>query len=309
MQKGIRKKDLLGIENLSRDEIITILDTAVSMKEILTRSIKKVPTLRGKTIGFMFFEPSTRTQASFELAAKRLSADSVNVSSKSSSIQKGETILDTLKNIDAMAIDAFVIRHSSSGIVNFLAQHTEASVINAGDGMHEHPTQALLDIFTMREVFGKIKGLKVLIAGDVLHSRVARSNIIGLKKLGAQVTLFGPPTLVPPSFESIGASVIYDKNRAIKDKDIIMGLRIQRERISESFYPSEREYRKFFSIGKQELSRVKKGAIVMHPGPVNWGVELDFNVIRNNKNVILNQVTNGVAVRMSVLYHFIKVES
>lgn len=304
----IKRKDLLGLEDLTKEEIEIILETAKSMREILERPIKKVPTLRGKTIVNMFFEPSTRTQSSFDLAAKRLSADTVSVSTKGSAVQKGESLLDTLLNIDAMKADAFIIRHWASGAPHFLAKHTEAAIINAGDGTHEHPTQALLDMLTMIDRFGKIEGLNVLIVGDILHSRVARSNVFGLKKLGANVTLAGPPTLLPPYFKEMGVEISYDIEDAVKDKDVIMALRIQRERLEEAYFPTIREYRKFFGITRERLKKANKNAVIMHPGPVNWGVELDFDLIQERESLILDQVTNGVAIRMAVLYLFVKGE-
>ncbi|HOP32014.1 MAG TPA: aspartate carbamoyltransferase catalytic subunit [Candidatus Hydrothermia bacterium] len=306
--QSLTKKDLLGLDELDREEIELILDTARSLREILYRPIKKVPTLRGKTVVNMFFEPSTRTQSSFDLAAKRLSADTVSVSTRGSAVQKGESLLDTLLNIDAMKADAFVIRHWASGAPHFLARYTKAAVINAGDGTHEHPTQALLDILTMQDRFGSIEGLDVLIVGDILHSRVARSNIFGLKKLGAKVTLSGPPTLLPEYFQDLGADISYDVDEAVKDKDVIMALRIQKERLEEAYFPSIREYRKFFGITIERLRKAKENAVIMHPGPVNWGVELDFDLLQERESLILNQVTNGVAVRMAVLYLFIKGE-
>ncbi|MEO0246505.1 MAG: aspartate carbamoyltransferase catalytic subunit [candidate division WOR-3 bacterium] len=307
-QSVIKRKDLLGLEELEKIEIETILETAKSLREILYRPIKKVPTLKGKTVVNMFFEPSTRTQSSFDLAAKRLSADTVSVSTKGSAVQKGESLLDTLLNIDAMKADAFIIRHWASGAPHFLAKHTEAAVINAGDGTHEHPTQALLDMLTMLDRFGKIEGLNVLIVGDILHSRVARSNIFGLTKLGAHVTLAGPPTLLPEYFKELGVEISYDIDDAVKEKDVIMALRIQRERLEEAYFPSIREYRKYFGITRERLKKAKKNAVIMHPGPVNWGVELDFDLIQERESLILDQVTNGVAVRMAVLYLFIRGE-
>ena len=308
MEKQIKHKDLLGLEYLDKDEINLILDTADSMKEILERPIKKVPTLRGKTIVNLFFEPSTRTQSSFDLAAKRLSADTVSVSTKGSAVQKGETLLDTLKNLDAMKADAFIVRHWASGVPHFLAAHTDAAVINAGDGMHEHPTQALLDMLTMRQRFGHIEGLNVLIVGDILHSRVARSNIFGLTKLGAKVTLCGPPTILPEEFRELGVEISYNIDEAIEGKDVIMGLRIQRERLEEAYFPSIREYRKFFGITRSRLKKAQENAVIMHPGPVNWGVELDYELQEERDSLILDQVTNGVAIRMAVLYLFIRGE-
>ena len=308
MEKQIKHKDLLGLEYLDKDEINLILDTADSMKEILERPIKKVPTLRGKTIVNLFFEPSTRTQSSFDLAAKRLSADTVSVSTKGSAVQKGETLLDTLQNLDAMKADAFIVRHWASGAPHFLAAHTDAAVINAGDGMHEHPTQALLDMLTIRQRFGRIEGLNVLIVGDILHSRVARSNIFGLTKLGAKVTLCGPPTIVPEEFRELGVEISYNIDEAIEGKDVIMGLRIQRERLEEAYFPSIREYRKFFGITRSRLKKAQENAVIMHPGPVNWGVELDYELQEERDSLILDQVTNGVAIRMAVLYLFIRGE-
>lgn len=308
MQQGLRAKDLLGLKDISQEEIEILLDTAFSMKEVLRRPIKKIPTLRGKTVCFMFFEPSTRTRSSFELAAKRLSADTISISSSQSALLKGETVLDTMLNIDAMGIDAFVVRHASSGLPYFLAKHTKASVINAGDGMHEHPTQALLDMMTIKERFGRLKGIKVLIVGDVMHSRVARSNIYGLLKMGAEVRLFGPPTLVPRELEKLGARVFYNKEKAIEGVNVIIGLRIQKERLKENFFPSIREYRKFFGIGLKDLKGLSEDVLIMHPGPVNWGVEMDYDLVKLKNNVILEQVTNGVAIRMSVLYHLISGE-
>ncbi len=308
MQKGLRRKDLLGLKDLSPEEISILLETAFSMKEVLKRPIKKIPTLRGKTICFMFFEPSTRTRSSFELAAKRLSADTINVSSSQSALLKGETVLDTLKNVDAMGIDAFVIRHASSGLPHFLSLHTDASIINAGDGMHEHPTQALLDMMTIKEKLGRLSGISVLIAGDIRHSRVARSNIHGLLKMGAEVRLFGPPTLVPMEFEKLGAKVYYNKREALDGVDVVMGLRIQNERLKGSFFPTTREYRKFFAITPADIEKLEKRPLIMHPGPVNWGVEMDFDIMKDKNNVILEQVTNGVAIRMSVLYHLVSGE-
>jgi aspartate carbamoyltransferase catalytic subunit len=304
----VKRKDLLGLEDLDREEIELILDTARSLREILERPIKKVPTLKGKTVVNMFFEPSTRTQSSFDLAAKRLSADTVSVSTKGSAVQKGESLLDTLLNIDAMKADAFIIRHWASGAPHFLARHTEAAVINAGDGTHEHPTQALLDMLTMQDKFGKIDGLNVLIVGDILHSRVARSNVFGLKKMGARVTLAGPPTLLPEHFESLGVEISYNIDEAVKDKDVIMALRIQKERLEEAYFPSIREYRKFFGITRERLRKAKDKAVIMHPGPVNWGVELDFDLLQERESLILDQVTNGVAIRMAVLYLFVRGE-
>lgn len=298
----IKRKDLLGIEELSRKEIETILKTAESLKEISERAIKKVPYLRGKTVVNLFFEASTRTLASFALAEKRLSADSFNLSSSSSSVLKGETLLDTARNLEAMKIDFVVIRHSMPGAAHFIAKRLEASVINAGDGTHEHPTQALLDLLSLKEKFGKIKGKKVLIVGDILHSRVARSNIWALKKMGAVVSVCGPPTLMPYKMEDMGVKVFYDLNEAIPDKDVIYVLRIQRERQIGGLLPSLREYIELYGITLERLEKAKKDVVIMHPGPINRGVELDPRVADGKHSIILEQVTNGVAVRMAILY-------
>jgi aspartate carbamoyltransferase catalytic subunit len=296
------KKDLLGLEDLTREEIGLILDTADSFKEVLTREVKKVPTLRGKTVVLLFFEPSTRTRTSFELAAKRLSADTVNIASSSSSVTKGESLTDTAKNIEAMNIDVIVLRHSAEGSAHMLSQQVKAAVINGGDGCHEHPTQALLDIMTIRERKPNIEDLKVTIVGDIAHSRVARSNIWGLKKLGAQVTVCGPATLMPRDVEELGVKVCYDINEAIKDADVINVLRLQLERQKEHLFPSIREYIRLFGIDKERLEHAKKDVLILHPGPVNRGVELSVDVADSVSSLILNQVTNGIAVRMAVLY-------
>lgn len=298
----IKRKDLLGIEELSRKEIETILKTAESLKEISERAIKKVPYLRGKTVVNLFFEASTRTLASFALAEKRLSADSFNLLSSSSSVLKGETLLDTARNLEAMKIDFVVIRHSMPGAPHFIAKRLEASVINAGDGTHEHPTQALLDLLSLKEKFGKIKGKKVLIVGDILHSRVARSNIWALKKMGVEVSVCGPPTLMPYKMEDMGVKVFYDLNEAIPDKDVIYVLRIQRERQTGGLLPSLREYIELYGITLERLEKAKKDVVIMHPGPINRGVELDPRVADGKHSIILEQVTNGVAVRMAILY-------
>ncbi|MCK4584477.1 aspartate carbamoyltransferase catalytic subunit, partial [candidate division WOR-3 bacterium] len=286
----------------SRKEIETILKPGESLKEISERAIKKVPYLRGKTVVNLFFEASTRTLASFALAEKRLSADSFNLSSSSSSVLKGETLLDTARNLEAMKIDFVVIRHSMPGAAHFIAKRLEASVINAGDGTHEHPTQALLDLLSLKEKFGKIKGKKVLIVGDILHSRVARSNIWALKKMGAVVSVCGPPTLMPYKMEDMGVKVFYDLNEAIPDKDVIYVLRIQRERQTGGLLPSLREYIELYGITLERLEKAKKDVVIMHPGPINRGVELDPRVADGKHSIILEQVTNGVAVRMAILY-------
>ncbi|MCW8891971.1 MAG: aspartate carbamoyltransferase catalytic subunit, partial [Deltaproteobacteria bacterium] len=279
-----------------------ILDTADSFKEINTRDIKKVPTLRGKTIVNLFFEASTRTRTSFEIAGKRLSADTVNISASSSSVVKGETLEDTAQNIEAMHPDIIVMRHSASGSCDYLAERLNCSVINAGDGTHEHPSQALLDAFTIRQHKGAIEGLTVTIAGDITHSRVVRSNIYCLKKLGAKVRIAGPRTMVPPGIEKLGCEVYYNLKEAVTDADCVMMLRIQRERQGATLIPSVREYARYFGLNEEKLKLAKKDAIVMHPGPINRGVELASAVADGSQNVILDQVENGVAVRMALLY-------
>lgn len=296
------RKDLLSLEELTREEIEHALDTAESFKEVSAREVKKVPALRGKTIANLFFEPSTRTRTSFELAAKRLSADLVNFTSSGSSTTKGETLRDTAKNIEAMNVDTIVMRHSSSGSAEYLARTIRAGVINAGDGIHEHPTQGLLDIFTIRERKGSLEGIRVCLIGDILHSRVARSNIWGLKKLGAKVTVCGPPTLIPPHIEDLGVEICYDLNKAVESQDVLNILRIQLERQKGAFFPSIREYAAEYGITRDQLRRAKPDVIVMHPGPINRGVELSGDVADGPNSVILDQVTNGVAVRMAVLY-------
>ncbi|MFH0732820.1 MAG: aspartate carbamoyltransferase catalytic subunit [Candidatus Omnitrophota bacterium] len=297
-----QRKDLLGLEDLSVDEINLILNTATSFKEISERPIKKVPTLRGKTVVMLFFEPSTRTRTSFELAAKRLSADTLSVAANTSSLKKGETIKDTVKNIEAMKIDAIVIRHSSSGVASVLSKVLVPSVINAGDGSHEHPTQGLLDIFTIKEKKGRIAGLNVSIIGDIMHSRVARSNIWGLTKLGAKVTVCGPSTLMPAEIEKMGVNVTTNIKDAIASADAINILRIQLERQKDKFFPSTREYMMKFGIDAEKLKYAKRDVLIMHPGPINRGLELSPEVADGEYSVILNQVTNGIAVRMAVLF-------
>ncbi|MEE9613088.1 MAG: aspartate carbamoyltransferase catalytic subunit [Desulfatiglandales bacterium] len=295
-------KDLLGMGQLSVQDIELILDTAESLKEISQREIKKVPTLRGKSVVHFFYEPSTRTRTSFEMAAKRLSADTVSLSATSSSMVKGETLIDTGRNLQAMNPDLIVLRHPSSGAPHLLAKEVKAGIINAGDGMNEHPTQALLDLYTIRERKGRIRGLKVAIIGDIAHSRVARSNIIGLTKMGAEVTISGPPTMIPLEAASLKVNVVYDTAEAVKDTDVIMVLRIQLERQSEILFPSIREYSTFFGLGRKVIKRAKKDVIVMHPGPINRGVEIASDVADGPYSVILDQVTNGVAIRMALLY-------
>ncbi len=293
---------LLGIAELEPAEIELILDTAESLAEIGTREIKKVPTLRGKTVVNFFVEPSTRTRSSFELAEKRLSADSLNFSASASSFSKGESLLDTARNLEAMAPDFIVIRHSSAGAPHFLARHTRCSIVNAGDGAHEHPTQALLDAFTIRQKLGKLNGLRVSIVGDILHSRVARSNIVLLSKMGAEVTVCGPPTVLAPGLEQLGCKVTHRIDEALEGADVVMALRIQLERMDSGFMPTNREYATLYGINAERLRRASPDAIVMHPGPMNRGVEITGEVADGLRSVILEQVTNGVAVRMAVLY-------
>lgn len=296
------RKDLLGIRELSPDEIRMVLDTAVSFKEISTREIKKVPTLRGKTVIHLFFEPSTRTRTSFEIAAKRLSADAVNISVSTSSVVKGETLLDTALNLQAMEPDILVVRHGAAGAPNLLARVLKASVVNAGDGFREHPTQALLDMFTVLEKKGRLDGIRLAIVGDIAHSRVARSNIYGFTKMGAKVRVVGPHTLIPVGIETLGVEVHHDLRAGIRDADVIMMLRVQRERLQGSFFPSEREYARFFGLTAKALEEAMPDVIIMHPGPMNRGVEISPEVADGPYSVILEQVTNGVAVRMAVLY-------
>jgi len=295
-------KHLIGLQDVSKEDIEEILDLAVSFKDVILRPIKKVPSLKGKTVVNMFFEPSTRTRTSFELAAKRLSADAVNLAISTSSVVKGETLLDTVKTIEAMQIDIVIIRHSVSGVPLYLSQRIKSSVINAGDGMHEHPTQALLDMFTIREKKGKISGLKVAIVGDITHSRVARSNIWGLTKLGAKVRVVGPSTLIPKDIEKLGVDVYTDVEKGIKDVDVINILRIQLERQKKNLFPTIREYAMLFGINTEKLKLAKPDCLVLHPGPMNRGIEISPNVADGEQSVIEEQVTNGVAVRMAVLY-------
>ena len=298
----LQKKDILGMQNLSVEEINLILDTADSFLEVSTREIKKVPTLRGKTVINLFYEASTRTRTSFEIAGKRLSADTVNISASTSSVVKGETLIDTARNLEAMNPDIIVIRHSAAGAPHLLARMIKPSIINAGDGAHEHPTQALLDMLTIRTRKGKIAGLKVAIVGDIGHSRVARSNILGLTKMGAKVAVAGPATMIPRGIEEMGVTVSYAINDAIRDADIIMMLRIQTERESHNIFPSLREYAAYFSLNSRNIGLAKKDVLVMHPGPVNRGVEISPDIADGPYSVILDQVTNGVAVRMALLY-------
>ena len=296
------KKDLLGIADLSPEEIYRILDTAEAMREIGEREIKKVPTLRGKTIVNLFYEPSTRTRTSFEIAEKRLSADTLNVAVAASSVLKGETLADTAMNIEAMAPDMIVIRHASSGASHLLSRICKSRIINAGDGMHEHPTQALLDAFTIRQHKKRIEGLKVVIVGDLLHSRVLRSNVLLLTMLGADVWVTGPPTLIPRGIERLGVKISTAVDEAVRDADVIMMLRIQQERMQGAFFPSLREYFNVFGMTAARVQRAKQDVIIMHPGPMNRGVEIASEVADGPYSVILEQVANGVAVRMAVLY-------
>jgi aspartate carbamoyltransferase catalytic subunit len=295
-------KDLIGLETLSREDILGILDTAEPFKEISERRIKKVPVLRGKTIVNLFFEASTRTRVSFEFAEKRLSADTVNISETGSSVTKGETLVDTARNLEAMRIDMVVMRHPSSGAARFLAERIPSNVINAGDGRHEHPTQALLDLLTIRDHLGRIDGLKVCIVGDILHSRVARSNIYGLQKLGAQVAVCGPPTLLPRAPSELGVEVFTRVEEAMEWADVLNVLRLQLERMKGGYVPSLREYNRIWGVSSARLDAAKRDILVLHPGPMNRGVEIDSDVADGPRSVILNQVTNGVAVRMAVLY-------
>ena len=296
------KKDLLGIADLDRDEIYRILDTAEAMREIGERPIKKVPTLRGKTVVNLFYEPSTRTRTSFEIAEKRLSADTLNIAVAASSVLKGESLADTAMNIEAMAPDMIVLRHSSSGACHLLSRICRSRIINAGDGMHEHPTQALLDAFWIRQHKQRLEGLKVAIVGDLLHSRVLRSNVLLLTKLGADVWLSGPPTLLPPGISRLGVHVSTSVEEAVADADVIMMLRIQQERMQGAYFPSLREYFNVFGMTTARVSRAKPDVIIMHPGPMNRGVEIASEVADGPFSVILEQVANGVAVRMAVLY-------
>lgn len=296
------RKDLLGLEDLSGEEIRFILETADSFKEVSTRDIKKVPALRGKTVVNLFYEPSTRTRVSFEVAAKRLSADVINIATETSSVKKGETLIDTGMNIQALKADIIVVRHNYSGAAKMLARHVDISVVNAGDGWHEHPTQALLDIFTIKEKLGRIAGLNVTIVGDIAHSRVARSNIWGLTKLGAKVTVCAPKMLIPVGIEEMGATVSSNIDTALRDADAVNILRMQFERDKQAVFPKQLEYFKNFGITKERLEKTKKNILVMHPGPINRGIEMSSEVADGKNSVILEQVTNGIAVRMAVLF-------
>lgn len=299
---SLKQKDLTTIASLTPDEIMLILETADSFKEVSGREIKKVPALRGKTVVNFFFEPSTRTRTSFELAAKRLSADVINFSPSSSSVVKGETLLDTARNIEAMQADIIVLRHPAAGAAETLARGVKSSVINAGDGWHEHPTQALLDLFTMREKHPTFKGLTVAIVGDIAHSRVARSNIYALTKMGAEVRAVGPPTMIPVFLDRLGVKVYYDMDEALRGVDVIMMLRLQLERQGRALFPTIREYSRLYGLTADRVRLANAGALIMHPGPINRGVEIAPEVADSFSSVILDQVTNGVAVRMAVLY-------
>jgi aspartate carbamoyltransferase catalytic subunit len=296
------RKDLLGVEDLKTEEIYQYLDLADNFLEVLARPIPIVPSLRGKTILTLFFESSTRTQISFSIAAKRLSADVVNFSQATSSVKKGETLLDTARNIEAMKVDGVVVRHSAPGAAKFLSERLDAFIVNAGDGTHEHPTQALLDLMTMRQHFGSFKKLNVLIVGDIMHSRVARSNIFGLRTLGARVAVCAPPTLVPLEVSRLGVEVFYNLDEVIQDFDVIMALRIQLERQQSGLFPSVREYRSIYGLTRDRVKRMKRKGVVMHPGPTNRGVEIDPDVADSDRSLILKQVKNGVALRMAVLF-------
>lgn len=298
----LKHKDLLGLEYFSKEEINLVLDTAKPFKELFTRSIKKVPTLRGRTVALLFYEASTRTRTSFELAAKRLSADTVNLTVAASSVTKGESLIDTGKTLEAMKADYVIIRHNMCGAPHVLAKNIKSSVINAGDGTHEHPTQGLLDLFTIKEKKGKIAGLNIVLIGDILHSRVARSNIWALTKMGANVTVCGPATLIPANIESLGVKVCYRLEDGLKNADVINILRIQLERQKENLFPSIREYSLLYGIDKERLRLAKKDVMIMHPGPLNRGIEITSEVADSPASVIYEQVTNGVAIRMAVLY-------
>lgn len=300
---ALSSRHLLGLEHSTRDDLRQILAAAASFREVLDRPIKKVPTLTGKTVVNLFFESSTRTRISFELAERRLSADTIGFSADASSVKKGETLKDTARNIEAMKIDMVVIRHSAAGAPEFLSRVVQANIINAGDGAHEHPTQALLDMFTIEERYGKLKGLHVCLVGDIAHSRVARSNIYGLTKMGAKVSVCGPKTLIPREVERLGVEHVYhDIDEAIAAADILNVLRIQLERQDRAFFPTVREYRQYFGVTKERLDRAKRDITIMHPGPINRDIELSADVADSRGSVILQQVLNGVAIRMAVLY-------
>jgi aspartate carbamoyltransferase catalytic subunit len=299
---ALSSRHLLGLQGVSREDIQTILDTAHTFREILERPIKKVPTLQGKTIVNLFYESSTRTRISFELAEKRLSADSINFSVSGSSVSKGETFKDTIKNIEAMKVDMVVVRHAAAGTPLYLTKISSSNIINAGDGTHEHPTQALLDMYSIRQKLGRLEGLKVCIVGDVAHSRVALSNIFGLKTMGAKVSICGPSTMIPRNIQDLGVEVIYNIDEAIQENDVLNVLRIQLERKAREYFPSIREYAKYFGITQERLDKNGKDILILHPGPINRGVELSSEVADGSNQIILYQVTNGVAIRMAVLY-------
>lgn len=298
----LSSRHLLGMHGVPKEDIKLILDTATTFREVLERPIKKVPTLQGKTVVNLFYENSTRTRISFELAEKRLSADSINFSVSTSSVSKGETLKDTIQNIEAMKVDMIVVRHAASGVPQFLTQISKCNIINAGDGIHEHPTQALLDMYSIRERVGKIEGLKVCIVGDIAHSRVAMSNIFGLKTMGAEVSVCGPASMIPKDIEELGVKVIYNIDEAIQQNDVLNVLRIQLERKAGANFPSIREYRQYFGIDQDRLNKHGKDVVILHPGPINRGVEISSEVADGMNQIILKQVTNGVAVRMAVLY-------
>ncbi len=295
-------RHLLGLQGVPKEDIQLILDTATTFREVLERQVKKVPTLQGKTIVNLFYENSTRTRISFELAQKRLSADSVNFAVSTSSVSKGETFKDTIRNIEAMKVDMVVVRHAAAGTPLYLTKLCDANIINAGDGTHEHPTQALLDMYSIREKLGKLNGLKVCIVGDIAHSRVALSNIFGLKTMGADVSVCGPSTMIPRYIEELGVKVIYNIDEAIQENDVLNVLRIQLERKVREYFPSIREYSNYFGITEERLEKNGKDVLILHPGPINRGVEISSEVADGNKQIILQQVTNGVAIRMAVLY-------
>lgn len=300
--RALKRKDILGLEEMTPEEINLVLDTAASMKDVINRTIKKVPTLRGRAVLNLFYEPSTRTRTSFELAAKYMSADAVNITASTSSMQKGETLADTARNIQVMGVDLVVVRHQAAGAPHFLARRLETSVINAGDGAHEHPTQGLLDLLTIREKKGRVHGLKVAIVGDILHSRVARSDVWGLKKLGAEVVIAGPRTLLPPSPEALEVQATTRVEEALEGADVVIVLRLQLERQKSGYLPTIKEYARLYGINRERLSLARKDVLVMHPGPVNRGVELTSEVADGPNSAILDMVTNGVAVRMALLY-------
>jgi aspartate carbamoyltransferase catalytic subunit len=300
---SLSSRHLLGLQGVPKEDIQLILDTATTFREVLERPIKRVPTLQGKTVINLFYESSTRTRISFELAEKRLSADAVNFSASTSSVTKGETLKDTIRNIEAMKVDMVVVRHSAAGTPLFLTRVCDANIINAGDGAHEHPTQALLDMYSIREKLGKLEGVKVCIVGDIAHSRVALSNIFGLKTMGAEVSVCGPSTMIPKNMEELGVKVIYNIDEAIRENNVLNVLRIQLERKAREYFPSIREYAQYFGITEERLEKSgKEDILILHPGPINRGVELSSGVADGMKQIILRQVTNGVAVRMAVLY-------